>query len=516
METLQRRCMPALLLAALVPLQIASSESTLDTTEPERVTHNFSRDWLVQHAQNLSQQRFELRALAADSPLNRLGYDDYRRISFDQNAAIWARQDRNFTLDLFHPGFLYTTPVSINLVVEGVSRQVLYTTDIFNYDEDLENVSQLNAQGYSGFRVYHPINKPDRYEEFLVFQGASYFRSTAKDQFYGLSARGLAINTAQPQGEEFPYFTDFWIERPEPDAEHIKIHALLNSPSVTGAYSFNVRPGDSTVIDVDATLFPRQNMTHFGIAPLTSMFLFDATNRSRFDDYRNAVHDSDGLQILMENGEQIWRPLSNPQRLQMSSFLAPSVKGFGLMQRHQQFEDFNDSEARYDKRTSLWIEPLEDWGNGHVTLIEIPTPQEVHDNIVAYWEPEISMQAGEQYEYKYRMHWGPASPYRLEEGRILDTSRGKAMDGDDLVFVIDFSNAADLPNVATDPNAVEVRVETSAGSVTSANGVLVESTGNYRAYVRMNPGRADLADMRVSLHVDDQQWGETWIYRWTR
>lgn len=516
MKTIQRSCMPALLLAAIVPVQIASSESTLDITEPERVTHAFSREWLEQHAQSLSQQPFELRALAADSPLNQLNYDDYRRISFDQNAAIWARQDRNFTLDLFHPGFLYTTPVSINLVVEGVSRQVLYTTDIFNYDEDLENVSQFNAQGYSGFRVYHPINTPSRYEEFLVFQGASYFRATAKDQFYGLSARGLAINTAQPQGEEFPYFTDFWIERPDPDAEHIVIHALLNSPSVTGAYSFNVRPGDSTVIDVDATLFPRETLSHFGVAPLTSMFLFDATNRSRYDDYRNAVHDSDGLQILMENGEQIWRPLSNPQRLQMSSFLAPSLKGFGLMQRHQKFEDFNDSEARYDKRTSLWIEPLEDWGSGHVTLIEIPTPQEVHDNIVAYWQPETPLLAGEQYKFKYRMHWGPTSPYQLEQGRVLDTSRGKALDGDDLVFVVDFANATDLPNVRTDPEAVEVRVETSAGTVTSASGALVESTGNYRAYLKLNPGRSDLAELRVSLHVDDKQWGETWIYRWTR
>src|SRR5690606_20690128 len=402
MKYLQRSYVAVLLLAAIVPVRIANSENTLETTEQERVTHPFSRQWLLDYAQKLSLEPFELPVLEDNSPLNSIGYDEYRRISFDPDAAIWARQDRNFTLDLFHPGFLYTTPVKINLVVEGVSRRVLYTTDIFRYDEDLTDYSQFNAQGYSGFRVYHPINTPDRFEEFLVFQGASYFRATAKDQFYGLSARGLAINTAQPSGEEFPYFTEFWIERPEQDAEHIVIHALLNSPSATGAYSFDVRPGDSTVMDVEATLFPRKEISNYGIAPLTSMFLFDSTNRSRFDDYRDSVHDSDGLQILMSNGEQIWRPLANPQKLQAASFLAPSVKGFGLMQRHNRFEDFNDSEARYDKRTSLWIEPLEDWGNGHITLIEIPTPQEVHDNIVVFWEPETTMQAGEQYNFKYR------------------------------------------------------------------------------------------------------------------
>lgn len=511
-----RRCWPALVFAGVLPTSLTSSEHSPDTTEQERVTHAFSHDWLVQHARTLSQQAFELPALDTDSPLTALDYDDYRRIRFDPQAAIWARQDRQFTLDLFHPGFLYTTPVSINLVVEGVSRRVLYTTDIFRYDDDLADASTADAQGYSGFRVYHPINRDDRFEEFLVFQGASYFRATAKDLFYGLSARGLAINTAQPAGEEFPYFTDFWVERPETGAEHIVIHALLNSPSVTGAYRFDVQPGETTVMDVHATLFPRQALTHYGIAPLTSMFLFDATNRARFDDYRDAVHDSDGLQILMQNGEHIWRPLANPQRLQTSAFVSPSPKGFGLIQRHTDFADFNDSEARYDKRTSLWVEPLSDWGDGHITLIEIPTPQEVHDNIVAYWQPDSPMQPGEQHEFSYRLHWGRGSPSQREQGRVVDTRIGQALDGDEQVFVIDFSEGSELARVMSDPDAVEVRAETSAGRITDTSGTLVDATGHYRAYVRLHPEEADLVELRVSVHVDDQQWGETWIYRWTR
>lgn len=495
-------------------------------TEPEpdtRETHAFNRDWLVAHAQATAGKPFELLKLDDSNPLNQLGYDEYRRISFDPYAAIWARQDRNFTIDLFHPGFLYTTPVRINLVVGGMSRRVLYNTDIFRYDDDVADIRDVEAEGYSGFRVYHPINTSDRFEEFLVFQGASYFRSVGKDQFYGLSARGLAINTARPEGEEFPYFTDFWIERPEVDAERIVIHALLNSPSVTGAYTFEIDPGDSTVVDVEATLFPRQALTHFGFAPLTSMFLFDATNRSRFDDYRVSVHDSDGLQIVMDNGEQIWRPLANPERLQVSAFQAPSPKGFGLMQRHAHFDSFNDSEARYDKRTSLWIEPLEDWQDGSVVLVEIPTRQEVHDNIVAYWQPATAMHPGNSYSFRYRMHWGEETPYALPQGRIVDTSRGRALDGDDIVFVIDYSDGHSLPDVIANPEAVEIRAETSAGTITGTSGTLVEANGNYRAYVRLNPARVDLAELRVTLHINDDddntnnpQWGETWIYRWTR
>ncbi len=497
----------------------AGADASTGSAEPERRTHQFSRQWLLEHARSLAEQPFELPALDEDNPLNELNYDEYRRISFDPYAAIWARQDRNFTLDLFHPGFLYTTPVNINLVVGGVSRQVLYTTDIFRYEEGISDVQNFDAQGYSGFRVYHPINTPDRFEEFLVFQGASYFRGTAKDQFYGLSARGLAINTARPEGEEFPYFTDFWIERPEVGAEKIVIHALLDSPSTTGAFRFDIRPGDSTVMDVEASLFPREEMTHYGIAPLTSMFMFDDTNRSRYDDYRRAVHDSDGLQIMMQNGEQIWRPLANPRRLQSSSFVSSassSVKGFGLMQRHNQFEDFNDSEARYDKRTSLWIEPLENWGVGEVVLVEIPTPQEVHDNIVAYWQPEDSLQPGNQYDYRYRMHWGPVGPYELEVGRITDTSRGQSINGDDMVFVIDYAGGDTIPNVITDTDAVEIRVTNSAGTVINTSGTLVQATGQYRAFIRIDPGRADLIELRATLHVNGKQWGETWIYRWTQ
>src|SRR6202034_4338273 len=237
----------------------------------------------------------------------------------------------------------------------------------------------------SGFRIRSRINSKKVWDEFLVFQGASYFRAVAQNLLYGLSPRGLAINTAEPSGEEFPVFTHFWIEQPGKHANSVVIFALLESESVTGAYRFTVQPGAETLTDVDLTLFPRAEIRVAGIAPLTSMFLFDETNRGRLDDYRPEVHDSDGLLIAAASGEQIFRPLANPIKLQVSTFTTQQPKGFGLVQRSRQQSDFQDFEAQYERRPSAWVEPQGDWGPGSLELVEIPSGRETNDNIVAFW-----------------------------------------------------------------------------------------------------------------------------------
>jgi glucans biosynthesis protein len=461
--------------------------------------------------------------MAEDNPLRSLTYDDYRRIVFKPEAAIWANSALPFQLQLFHPGFLHTRPVGLHLVSDGMARRLAFTTDLFNYHDSPVDVGQLNASGYAGFRVHHPINTADRYEEFLVFLGASYFRGVGKDQFYGLSARGLAVNTVGEGDEEFPVFSDFWIERPDAGSDEVIIHALLDSPSVTGAYQFTVLPGDQTRIEVDAHLYPRRDRPRVGIAPLTSMFLFDATNRTLVDDFRTAVHDSDGLYIHQANGERIWRPLANPPSVDVSSFGTTDTqpKSFGLLQRHQAFDRCNDNEARYDKRPSLWIEPLGDWGTGHVELFEIPTVVEYQDNIVAYWQPLEGLQAGKEYHYRYRMHWGDVSPFEPTQGRVIETAAGSTVGSKERTFVIDYrviddSHGQNMANLNSDPDAVRISATTSAGNITSVSGTLVEATGHYRAYVKLDPGQASLAELRVTLEVDGKPWGETWLYRWTR
>lgn len=475
----------------------------------DRPTHPFDRQWLINEAATLAGKPYQLRKLDDAHPLNTMSYDEYRAIEFARGASIWKGEGRNFIVDLLHLGFIYKTPVNINLVSGGVARRVLYNPDVFRFDGVRPEPGDSSISSYSGFRVGNEINAPGVWDEFLVFQGASYFRAVSKDQRYGISARGLAVGTASPQGEEFPLFTDFWIERPQPGSETIVIHALLNSPSVTGAFTFTADPGDPTIIDVDTVLFPRARVTNFGIAPLTSMFYYDATNRMRFDDFRPAVHDSGGLRIDLPSGEKLWRPLANPSSLQVSWFAASSPHGFGLMQRHGDFSAFEDIEARYELRPSLWVEPRGDWGAGHVVLVEIPTDSEIHDNIVAFWQPEAPLEPGTRQALSYRLHWGEKDVSGNPLARVADTRTGAAGKRNARRFVIDFETAGL-------PQKPQIEVSTTAGEVSDSLGVMVPAANVYRVYFTFDPARTDLAELRLTVNDDGEPWSETWLYRWTK
>jgi len=478
----------------------------------ERPASPFSRAILVARAEELAKQEYVEPPTAQDAS-SKLSYDQYRAIRFQKGASIWARQNRTFTLDLFHPGFIFDTPVNINLVIGGMGRRVLFKSDLFDYGTEVGSPPQRDEDegGYSGFRVRAPINRPDALDEFLVFQGASYFRAVGRDQSYGLSARGLAIRTARPEGEEFPVFTDFWIERPPEHATAITIHALLQSRSVVGAYTFIATPGAETDIDVVATLFPRRSITNFGIAPLTSMFLFDASSgRGRFDDFRSAVHNSDGLEMLTGRGERVWRPLANPRTLQVSAFLDRGPKGFGLLQRKRRFEEYQDSDSHFERRPSIWVEPRGDWGDGHVELVEIPTDKEIHDNIVAYWQSAAPLPAGKATEFSYRLRW-LTEPLDTSVARVVSTRAGAASgSGDQRQFVVDFLGAF------APPNDVEINVSSSAGKVLSPRGAIVTDTGAYRVTFELAPERNDVVELRLQLVSKNQPWSETWLYRWSR
>jgi glucans biosynthesis protein len=495
----------------------------------DRPSVPFSRDVLLDRAQTLAREPHVPRVLE-DEALAQIDYDAYRAIRFERGASIWAREERNFAIDLFYPGFLFNTPVEINLVVGGRARRVLFTNEVFEFEGPAavaaraEVVSQVAAaepdangssskedappMGYSGFRVRAPLNRPDYLDEFLVFQGASYFRAVAQGQTYGLSARGLAVRTARPEGEEFPAFTEYWIERPAVGAEEIRIHALLDSPSVVGAYSFVVRPGSETAMDVDVTLIPRVELDAFGLAPLTSMYLFDGSNRQRFDDFRPAVHDSDGLQLLTGRGERIWRALANPERLQVSAFVDRNPRGFGLVQRKREFEDFEDYEARYELRPSLWVEPQGEWGDGHVELVEIPTEREIHDNVVVYWQPREALSAGVPARYVYRLRW-LAEPLDDSLAKVVATRSGGAIEGEARTIAIDFRGSG------APPEDLRLEFSHSAGSASPLRGQWIAPAGIYRVSFEVDPGREDLIELRLALQGGDEPWSETWLYRWT-
>ncbi|MEO0523412.1 MAG: glucan biosynthesis protein G [Pseudomonadota bacterium] len=473
----------------------------------------FSSEDVRAMARDMAAQDYEARPMIPKDWRN-LTYDQYRKIWFDSRNALWREDDSvPQRVDVFPPGLYFPQGVKMYVVDGSLARPLTFGMGVFDTTDKFPDVTIDDTLGYSGLRLRAELREKGTYEEYAVFQGASYFRGIGTGQIYGLSARGLALKTGDPMGEEFPDFVAFWIEKPGPDAGNVVLHALLDSPSCTGAYRFDIRYGETLVMDVEAEVFARERLKHVGIAPLTSMFLFDDTDRQRFDDFRPAVHDNDGLLIHNGAGEMIWRPLANHLTLQISAFRDNNPRGFGLMQRARNFGDFNDLEALYHQRPGLWITPGEGWGRGSVTLVEIPSDREIYDNIVAYWRPSADIEAGSSHRMTYRMDWG-TEPSRLPEMplRVLNTAAGGRPEGG-RIFAIDFE---DGPNVPGDLSQIERLVRTSAGDVTE--GIIQHNpeTGGPRLAFTFMPGDATWAEFRAQLRHDGKPLSEVWLYRWTR
>lgn len=494
--------------AAATPTLGWADEPGLQVGAPAR----FDPRTLIERAREMAAEGYVTRPKIPKSWRD-LSYDQYRKIWFDARNALWEGTDAPQRVDVFPPGLYFPQAVAMFEVEDGISRPLLFDMDVFDKTDKFPDVELDGTLGYSGLRLRAELHKPDIFEEYAVFQGASYFRGLGAGESYGLSARGLAINTGDPEGEEFPDFIGLWLERPAHGEATIVMHALLDSPSVTGAYTFHITPGEVLRMNVAAHLFARTELKHIGIAPLTSMFLFDDTDRQRFDDFRPAVHDSDGLLIHNGGGESIWRPLANPTTLQISSFVDTNPKGFGLMQRKRNLEDFNDLEAHYHNRPSLWVTPGEGWGKGSVSLVEIPADLEIYDNIVAYWRPADVIPAGAEHQMSYQLDWG-ANTVPMSDNepmRVLNTAAGARPEGG-RVFAIDFGPGPDLPD---DLDSITKVVTSSAGSVTE--GILQRNpaTGGVRLAFTFMPEDAKLAEFRVQLLLGDTALSELWLYRWT-
>lgn len=471
----------------------------------------FSRDVLLAHARTLSTAAYAARPKVPQAWQD-LTYDQYRLYWFNAQKALWADSDRPTEVDFFLPGLYFPQAVQVHVVEGAEARPVGFDLSLFDRTDKAPALPVDETLGYSGFRLRAEMEAPGIFQEYAVFQGASYFRALGRGLSYGLSARGLALNTGDAAGEEFPDFIAFWLEAPAPGARSITVHALLDSPSVTGAYSFVITPGETTLMQVDATLFPRVDLPHVGIGPLTSMFLFDGTNRNRFDDFRPQVHDSDGLLIHNGAGEMLWRALANPLRLQVSSFVDDGPRGFGLMQRERRFSDFADLEANYHLRPSLWVEPGESWGRGAVTLVEIPSDKEIYDNIVAYWRPRDPLPAGQPHRMTYRLHWGATPPPLRDVAAVMDTKIGKSAFKEGYVAAIDFADHADL---AGDPTAITVHVSANTGTVSSGQLQRNPETGGLRLTFGFDPGKATGVELRAQLLREGAAASEVWLYRWT-
>ncbi len=482
----------------------ASGAVKLGTSTP------FSRDLLIDQVRKLSGQAYKKPPQVPQDWID-LNYDQYRGINFNRESALWRETQRPFELEFFAPGLYFPSPIMVSVVEGNEARPVLFSKRAFNFSQAVPPLSDSDALGYSGFRIRAPINRPDRKDEFVVFQGASYFRCVGRGHAYGMSARGLALNTGEPEGEEFPDFRSFWIEGGDEGTQSITVHALLDSPSVAGLYTFEITPGATTQMNVESVLFPRTELPHVGIAAETSMFLFDETNRNRFDDFRPAVHDSDGLLIENGAGETLWRQLANPTNLQTSSFVDNAPRGFGLMQRPRKLSDYADLEANYHKRPGLWVIPGEDWGRGAVTLVEIPADREIYDNIVAYWRPRTPLQPGTEYRYSYKLVWCDQAPLSGKLARVINTRMGKRFEGGRLAS-IDYAPVENMPD---DLSRLMVHTSSNFGPVSQGIVQRNPATGGLRVAFNFDTGNRNLMELRSQLMLDGKPLSEVWLYRWT-
>lgn len=474
---------------------------------------SFALDHVRKLAEELAARDFVKPRVDLAEPFNALTAEQFRDIRFRPEATIWRADSIGYEIQLLPMGWIYDIPVEIWLVENGQMRSLRADSTNFSIGPSIEKATDQAPYGFSGFRVSGYLNRAEQLDEFVSFQGASYFKSVGRNGPYGLSARGLAINTARPGGEEFPVFRAFWIEKPAPAAAEIVIHALLDSESVAGAYRFVITPGRATTMSIEAVLFPRRQITHYGLAPLTSMYFYGPAQRRIASDYRPAVHNSQGLAVVNGHGERLWRPLTNPKMLQTSAFVDKNLKGFGLVQRDRAFVTYEDIEARYERRPSAWVEPVGSWGDGYVELIEIPISEEIHDNIVAYWKPAKPLEPGQRYEFAYRMSWGDDVPVVWSGAWVVKTQVGARPGAADTVqFVVDFAG----PAVREQRELPVAELFVTQGTTQNLTVQRHPDLAGARVKFDLNTAGTDLIELRLGLKVAGQLISESWLYRWTR
>lgn len=484
----------------------------------------FGLDDVAAKAQALAAKSYSVPKSTLPAVFREMKFADYQQVRFRMDKAYWSDDPTPFKLGFYHQGMHFDVPVRINEITTTTVRRIEYDPSYFDFGSLTFDSAALQGLGFAGFKVFYPLNQADKQDELITLLGASYFRVIGKRQVYGLSARGLAIDTALPSGEEFPRFREFWIEHPAPDRRNLVIYALLDSPRATGAYRMVVTPGKDSTVDVQAKVFLRDHVDKLGIAPLTSMYLFGPNQPSPTVNYRPALHDSNGLAIHAGNGEWLWRPLNNPKRLSVSSFSIENPRGFGLLQRGHKFSQYEDLDDRYDLRPSAWVEPVGDWGKGRVELVEIPTPDETNDNIVAFWTPESLPQPGQPLAFDYRLHFtlnepalhDPALAWvkqtRLSTGDVKQSNLIREPDGS-IAYIVDFEGPALAKLLPDAPVTSQVSLD--------GNGKLVENTLRYnpvtqgwRLALRLkvkDPTKP--VEIRAALVDGQTPLSETWSYQ---
>ena len=462
---------------------------------------------VVEAARLLSRRPYQPPTTAIPEPFSSLNAESYQAIKHRPERLIWGDENRGIVLEPLHRGFLFATPVSLSLVEDGIVKRIAYDANRYNFGK--LNVASQNADlGFSGFKI---LQQGDAMRELASFQGASFFKSMAKGQTAGLVARGLALKTGDARGEEFPIFRAFWIERPAADGV-VVIHAIADSESATAAFRFTMRAADITIVDTEVTIFARTTLDHVGFSPMQATFLFAANKRRNVDDLRPAVHEASGLQMLNGRGEWLWRPLNNPEQLQVSLFMDENPKGFGLAQRDRDFSNYQDDEQRFDLKPTLWIEPIGDWGAGAIQLIEIPSDSEANDNIVVFWRPKASLAAGSETTFAYRQFWCWTPPEKPSLAQVVSFRMGKGTTGRRRRCLVEFAG-----DVFSEEKPLEMKLSlnSSPGQIINPRIVHNPARKTARVLFELDPGSESAIELRLIIEEGEKPLTETWLYRWT-
>lgn len=499
-----------------IPAIPAAQAQTARPPQPPR----FGIDDVIKRAKDLASAPFEGKLPPLPDELNNLNYDAWRDIEFRDDKAQIGANGNQFRLHLFHLGHLYKRAVTINTIRDGIPTPIPYKPGDFDFGKTkLDKPLPVNL-GFAGFKIKFPLNDPKKFDEFISFVGASYFRFLGRRQQYGLSARALVLGGGTNQ-EEFPFYREFWIDTPAPNSNKLTIFALLDSSVATGAFQFDCYAKEDSVIDVTATLIPRRDDVKIGYAPLTSMFFIGENDHRYNEDYRPELHDSDGLMIHTGAGEWIWRPLRNPKLATTSSFFDHDVQGYGLLQRDRVFSHYEDIALAYQLRPSYWVEPKTKFGEGRVELFEMPTTDETNDNIVASWVAKQPAVTGTPINYGYTITAALDLDHLSENAKTLATfnTSARALGSNEpnlpgsRRFLIDFTGG-DLSYYKDDAGAVQMIASTSQGKVLRTYTAWNPYTGGFRATVDVQVEPDQTTDVRGFLRAGTKTLTETWIYPW--
>jgi len=496
------------------PLNPEDRKPKVEILEQHKVIdRNFDYEELRKKAKELLAKPFKEPKKSINKSLAELNYDKYKNIKFLSEKSIWRGEGNPFQLQFLHPGYIYDYNVLINEVRKNKAFPIFYNTDYFDFSELQLKEKASTELGFSGFKIHYPINTQEHTDEFVVFQGASYFRAVSQNQFYGLSARGLATNTGMPYPEDFPIFKEFWIRKPSSGEDSIKVYALMDGKSAVGAYEFEFFPGKQTETIVNAEIILRKEVDRLGLAPLTSMYWYGENSEANHPSTYPEVHDSDGLLVLNANDEWIWRPLENPKKPTINSFISENVKGFGLLQRDREFSSYEDSEMKYHLRPGAWIEPKENWGKGSVQLYRMPTKEDSVDNIGAFWVPEEMPKVGEPFSFSYKIFWINQNPNQKTISDVVATRmKSVPKENDSYIYQIDFKGGK-LKGIENSSELEAVVTATDSAQISEITIQRIPETEKWRCSFKLNSkANGKSIELKAFLKKGDSVITESWTY----